>query len=53
MGVEGSLVTLTCDFVDSVPSVNNVTFYDGGRSIPAALVIKQNIIQSSNIEFYA
>ena len=31
-------VTLTCEFIDSNPPVNNVTFYHDGQSIPAALV---------------
>ena len=38
VGVEGDKVTLSCKFNDSIPPVNNVTFYDDGQSIPAALV---------------
>ena len=38
MGLEGDKVTLKCDIIDSNPLVNNVTFYDNGRSIPATLV---------------
>ena len=52
MGVEGNAVILTCDFVDSVPSVNNVTFYDGDRSIPAALVITNNKVKCHSVKQY-
>ena len=37
-GVEGEKITLICKFNESFPPVNNVIFYDDGRSIPAALV---------------
>jgi len=33
MGVEKSNVTLTCLFEDSIPPVNNVTFYENGKLI--------------------
>ena len=30
-GAEGENVTLTCQYADSVPPVNNVTFFENGQ----------------------
>ena len=38
-GVEGTNVTLTCNFFDSVPSVDSVAFLDNGELKMATLVI--------------
>ena len=33
MGVEGTIINLTCQFTESIPPVNNVTFFDNDQQI--------------------
>ena len=63
MATEGTNVTLTCDFQNSIPPINNVTFFENGHLNPATLIkgcflillVKQycaKLMQNDNILFY-
>ena len=47
----GTNITLFCNFVDSNPFVNNVTFFENGFPQPAARVSCNKLIVSRNINF--
>ena len=54
VATEGTNVTLICEFTDSFPLVNNVTFIDNGRTKSAVRVIFFfcNIKMFYDINFY-